>query len=191
MFVQPVVEDIIQELILIKLFEKYRPEVNLHGAIGKKGNSYIKKQLHGFNNASKHVPHIIITDLDDLPCSPSLIQNWIDFKPTKDFLFRIAVREAEAWLFADRKGFSKFIGAPLNKIPSDSETITHPKEFVIFLAKKSKKKMVKDIIPQGTAKVGPGYNMVMQDFIIRYWNIQEAINHSRSLAKAVKRIEIF
>ena len=48
-----------------------------------------------------------------------------------------------------------------------------------------------DIVPEGTATVGPGFNPRMEDFIYKHWNIEAAMKHSRSLEKAVLRIKGF
>jgi hypothetical protein len=50
-----------------------------------------------------------------------LTGNWIQNKsiPSK-LLFRVAVREAEAWLMADTDAFSAFSGVSKGKIPRDN-----------------------------------------------------------------------
>lgn len=192
MFIQPVVEDIIQEQILLTLFNKYRPETILYPAIGKRGNSYIRQKMSGFNDASRYTPYVILTDLDHIPCPPQLINDWINFPISQSLLFRIAVKEAEAWLLADRIGFARFIGVAASKIPLNSETIRHPKEFIVSLAKKSLKRSVRaDIIPEGISSVGPGYNPKMEEFIVNHWNVENAIHNSNSLRKAIERITEF
>lgn len=192
MFIQPVVEDIIQEQILLKIFKKYRPDLTLYSALGKKGNSYIRDKIRGFNEASKHLPFVVVTDLDRSPCPPALIDDWIDFSLSSSMMFRIAVVEAEAWLLADRNGFGKYLCIPTNKIPHNSEEISNPKEFIVSVARKSRNKTLRvDMVPEGTSVVGPGYNLRMVDFISRYWDVEEALTHSRSLKKAVTRIKEF
>jgi hypothetical protein len=190
MFIQPVVEDIVQEQILRVIFSKYCPELDLYPALGKRGNAYIKQKIKGFNAASLYTPYVILTDLDNISCPPQLLEEWIDFPSSKNFIFRIAVREAEAWLLADRIGFAKFIGVAASRIPLNTETILNPKEFVISLARRSSKRSVKvDIIPKGHSSVGPGYNPRMEEFILSHWNIENAIHSSLSLRKAIQRIQ--
>ncbi|RJQ42797.1 MAG: hypothetical protein C4538_13040 [Nitrospiraceae bacterium] len=192
MLIQPVVEDIVQEQILLRVFKKYRPDLTLYSALGKKGSSYIRDKIRGFNEASKHVPFVVMTDLDRRPCPPALIEDWIDFSLSSSMMFRIAVVEAEAWLLADRKGISKYLSIPAEKIPHNSEAIENPKEFIVSLARKSRNKTLRmDMVPEGISAVGPGYNLKMVDFTLRYWNIDEALSNSRSLKKAVTRIKEF
>lgn len=192
MQVQPVVEDLVQERIVFKLFSALRPELDLLNSLGGQGNSYIRLRMKGFNDVSHVLPHFIITDLDNTPCAAELISKWIDFQMSDRLLFRIAVREVEAWLLADRKNFAKFFGVPVNKIPLHVEQLSDPKEFVINLARKSRKKGIReDIIPEGTSKVGAGYNLRMEEFIHFHWNFNEALQSSKSLEKAVLRIKEF
>jgi hypothetical protein len=54
-------------------------------------------------------PHIAPTDLDRYPCPSALLDNWGATLLPANFLFRIAVREVEAWPMADNLHFITFI----------------------------------------------------------------------------------
>jgi hypothetical protein len=191
MWVQPVVEDLLQEVVLEKMVGIYRPDIKLYNAIGRKGNSYIKVKIKAFNEASNALPHIIFTDLDKLECSPSLIEDWITFPQSDGLLFRIAEREIEAWILADRNNISRYMGIPINRIPFDTGTILDPKEFIINLARKSRKKNIIEIVPNGTAIVGPGYNTTLHKFVATIWDMEAAAQHNLSLKKAIHRLKNF
>jgi hypothetical protein len=191
MWVQPVVEDLLQEIILEKIVSIYRPDINLYNAIGKKGNGYIKAKLRAFNDASDALPHIILTDLDMVKCAPALLNELITFPLSDKLMLRIAEKEADAWIMADRNAFADFAGIPVNKIPLNTQQIPDPKEFLINLARRSRRKIIKDIVPAGTSRVGPGYNPILQDFVINFWDPKVAITFNGSLNKAVKRIKLF
>jgi hypothetical protein len=191
MWVQPVVEDLLQEIILEKIVSIYRPDINLYNAIGKKGNGYIKAKLKAFNDASDALPHIILTDLDMVKCAPALLNELITFPLSDKLMLRIAEKEADAWIMADRNAFANFAGIPVNKIPLNTQQIPDPKEFLINLARRSRRKIIKDIVPAGTSRVGPGYNPILQDFVINFWDPKVAITFNGSLNKAVKRIKLF
>lgn len=92
---------------------------------------------------------------------------------------------------ADRKNFADYFGIPVNKIPPDTKFIPDPKRFVINLAQLSNKRKIKDIIPQGIGSQGPGYNTIMQEFVENLWNPKNALNHNRSLHKAIQKLTIF
>lgn len=191
MWVQPVVEDLLQEAVLTKMVEKYRPDLDLYPPIGKKGNTYIKTKLKAFNDASEAIPHIILTDLDDIDCAPTLVNEWINYQLSPKLLFRIAEKEVESWIMADRNRFASFMGIPVSKVPSDTQVIANPKLTLINFARKSKKKKIKDIIPVGSSKVGPGYNLILEEFVINYWNVDDAAMNNSSLLKAIERLKVF
>jgi len=187
-YVQAVVEDVLQEVVLQKLLSKYRSDISLTGVSGKKGNSYIRQGLRGFSEASEYLPHIVITDLDRNICAPQLKDDWINFNAHPNLLFRIAEKEIDAWILSDREAFSKFIGAPVSKTPTDTQTLADPKLHIINLARRSRKKLMKDIVPKGSGTQGPGYNPLLQDFVINYWDPTRASNNNRSLRKAIERL---
>jgi hypothetical protein len=191
MWAQPVVEDILQEAVLEKMFSLYRPDIQLYNAIGRRGNTYIKAKIKALNEASKALPHIVFTDLDLAECSPALLAEWLTFPVSNNLLFRIAEREIEAWILADRNNIAQYIGVPVNRIPFDTTTIPNPKQFTINLARKSRKKIMLDMVPQGTAKVGPGYNLILHKFVAESWNSDIAAQHNSSLKKAIERIKNF
>ncbi|GHU70308.1 hypothetical protein FACS189413_10490 [Bacteroidia bacterium] len=112
------------------------------GIAGKCGISYIKNNMRTFNETSKSLPHIVVTDLDRKPCAPQLIREWITFEVHNNMLFRIAERE----------NIAAFMSMPVNKIPVNTQEITDSKQFIINLARKSRKKIIKDFIPQRKSK---------------------------------------
>lgn len=77
----------------------------------------MKKNIHGFNNAAKGMPFLVLADLDDDECAPAKIQAWLSVPRHHNLIFRIAIHEVESWILADRVGFSKFIGMRRDLIP--------------------------------------------------------------------------
>lgn len=188
-YIQPVVEDQVQEYIVKKLFSEIRNDLILLPALGLSGHGYIKKKIHGFNMAANFTPYVILTDLDMAPCPSALKEKWLDFIPAPGLLFRIAVREAESWLLADRDNLASFFGVSVKNIPLNSEDILEPKAFMINLARHSSKRYIReDVVPNGTSSIGPGYNLRLTEFIVRKWDWNLACVHSRSLSNSVDRI---
>lgn len=187
-FVQAVVEDTLQEAILHKLLQIYRPDISIIGVSGKKGNSYIKSGIRAFNEASKHLPHIVLADLDRKPCAPALLAEWINFPTNPKLLFRIVQREVEAWILADRAEIARYIGIPENRIPYNTQELEDPKEHIINLARKSRKRIIRDIVPQGISSQGPGYNPLLQEFVFKKWCPERAAQNNTSLQKAINRL---
>ncbi|MGB9746181.1 MAG: DUF4276 family protein [Bacteroidales bacterium] len=189
MEVQLVVEDKLQDAVLKCILQKFQPQIVLRPTAGLRGIEYIKGKIDGYHRASKFCPYIVLVDLDKEECAPDLIRKWLKSPKINSFYLRIAVSEVEAWLMADRKGFSKFLSIPIDLIPTDTETILNPKESLISWARKSRKKKIKGLIPKGTSSIGPEYNRLLSEFIFNYWNINEACKHNDSLRRTVERIK--
>ena len=50
---------------------------------------------------------------------------------------------------------------------------------------------MKDIIPQGTAVQGPGYNILLHRFVIERWDAEGAANCNASLKRTIERLKTF
>ena len=173
------------------------------GAVyGKRGNNYLKKMMPAFNNAAKGMSYFVFTDLDDRPCATVLIEEWFNCAVvkypayrTKNLLFRIAVREVESWIMADREAFANFLGVSITKIPIQTDTISNPKEFVLSLARGSRKKSLRDdLVPRSgeNRKTGPDYNGRLAEFLHSgLWRANVAETHSLSLSQARKTLAQF
>lgn len=161
---------------------------NVHGY----GN--LKKGMTKFREASRFIPHIVLTDLDRSPCPPSLIDDWKATELPTNLLFRIAVREVEAWLLADRTGISEFLHIDVTKVPYYPEMEDDPKRSLINLARKCRKRRFSEEIvpsPQSSASIGPLYNYHFINFVNTRWDIREACQNAPSLDRALSRISSF
>ncbi|MFZ5807235.1 MAG: hypothetical protein ACOY3I_08530 [Verrucomicrobiota bacterium] len=152
----------------------------------------MKKKIEGFNQAAKGTPFLVLTDLDQNQCAPSLMQDWLSSPRHPNLIFRVAIREVEAWVMAHRSAFAHFLGLPCSRIPNAPDTIPDAKRCLIELAKTSKKTSIrKDIVPQLSSKTGPNYNGQLSAFIYQSWSSKEARKNSPSLDKAILALEKF
>ena len=103
-----VVEDELSEAVCYKILSESHKPFYIGTTYGKHGYGYIKEKIYGFNQASKGTPYFILVDLED-ECAPLQIENWLVVPKNNNLIFRIAVKEIESWLLADRKGFSSFL----------------------------------------------------------------------------------
>jgi hypothetical protein len=191
-YINLVIEDDAHLNLLTKIIQRTNFKLHIQNVFGRKGNDYILQKLKAFNHAAAFTPYLILTDLDNRHCPKTMRDEWIDFRSHPNFMFRIAVREAEAWLIADRKNLAGFFGISEAKIQRNPESILNPKEYLIELAKLSKKRDIKqDIIPIGSAKIGPNYNAALANFIFNHWNMDEAEKHSESLRRLLQRLREF
>ncbi len=160
----------------------------------RRGSGYLRKRIEGFNNAAKGTPFLVLTDLDQSECAPILIREWLLFPKQANLIFRIAVRAVESWLLAQRKALARFLGIPENQIPLQPDEIDHPKQFLIRLAAKSRKREIREAIvpaPKSTAFIGPDYNGKLIEFVEREWQAREAAIYSPSLDRAFAAITSF
>ena len=175
------------------MLEQTRRPYEVWSCLGSRGKDYIRDRISGFNGAARGMPYLVLADLDDIECAPLLVRAWLPGRPHPNLVFRIAVREVEAWVLAHRGAFARFLGIPRERIPEDVETIARPKEFLISLARKSRKtRLVEDIIPRGeTSRQGPDYNGRLGQFVRTDWDIHEAMHHSDSLRRAYQALLAF
>ena len=187
------VEDDLSGAVVEKLLSyagsNFNPRVhNVHGY----GN--LKKGMTKFREASRLIPHIVLTDLDRSPCPPALIDDWKAKQLPSNLLFRVAVREVEAWLLADRIGISEFLRIDVNKVPYCPEMEDDPKRYLINLARKCRSRRFSEEIipgPGSSAPIGPLYNYHFINFVNTRWDIREACQNAPSLKRTLLRITSF
>jgi len=184
------VEDDLSEAVLRKIL----PDRYVVGNRYMRGGfGYLKKNIHEFNIAAKGMPFLVLTDLDLAECAPTLIKKWLSDPIHHNLLFRVAVREVESWVLADRDRFAKFLGIRKTLVPVNVDAIDDPKKCLINLARESRRNLREDIVParRSTAKQGPDYNGRLTYFVREFWNPREAMHNSPSLARTIKAVENF
>ncbi len=189
-----VVEDVLSEGVLRKLLRHFDPKFSVVSCLGREGYGFIKKNLPAFNEAAAQACFVVMTDLDDNGCAPSLRKLWYNRPFNDNLLFRVAIIEVEAWLLANRRGFARYLGVPRERIPVDSQEIRHPKEFIIDLARSSRRREIMEaIVPRSSrrSRVGPDYNGCLLRFVDRHWNFEAARKNSDSLDRALKAFEAY
>ena len=106
------------------------------------GFRQLKRKVRNYQNmASFGYPVLLIADLDSAECPESLRSTWLEAKPNECFLFRVAVREIEAWLLADRLAIADFLKINRKKVPDAPERLTDPKATLLRLARGASRKI--------------------------------------------------
>jgi len=191
-------EDQLSEFVIRKLFSHLSLNfqiVCLNKNYSRTGFGYIKDSINKWNSADDSLLFFVLTDLDKYNCAPELIQGWIKNPIRSNLFFRVAVREVEAWLLADDDNFSKYTGLDfdfIEKETRDVEKITDPKEKLLSLVKRSKKReLITDIVREESSqlKQGPAYNTRLQEYLDHHWDINKARLKSDSLDRALKALE--
>jgi len=186
-----VYEDEVTHQVMLKIYEFFGC-FSEYRDIPCNGKGKIKKQITAYNDAAQYGYYFVITDLDDdYKCAPLLIKDWLPAQFSTQLLFRVAVHEIESWLLADRKNFASFFSISYDLIPIEPDKETDPKSIVISLAKRSRKKIIREaIVPiDDFVSIGPGYNVQFKNFIQKFWDINSARKNSPSLDRAIKLFE--
>lgn len=184
------VEGIIDEALVRCLIQHVG--ATLGPVYGKKGKSKLLKNMRGYNEAARRQPWLVLVDLDqDAGCAPPLCATWLP-QPAPKMCFRVAVREAEAWLLADRDRLARFLQVSASTIPSDPESINDPKQTMVNLARRSRKRSIKkDMVPrlESGRQVGPAYSSRLIEFIEdkrKGWRPDVAAASCSSLARCLR-----
>ncbi len=159
---------------------------------GKQGVSYLRQKVAGFNvRASYGNPMLMLVDFMDtgLDCPPAVLPAWLPNRSSK-LLLRVVVNEIESWLLADHLGIGSLLGISGAVVPDDPERLADPKQTLVNLARRSRRKAAQALVPQQgiSAVVGPGYVSEMQAFVAQRWNIEAARRRAASLDRCLLRL---
>ncbi len=188
------VEDSLSDAVCRKLLHGSGRAFAIGATFSRGGYGYLRKTIEGFNRAARGTPFLVLTDLDRGECAPSLQREWLIGEMHPNLIFRVAVREVESWLLAHREAFADYIGIPRKLIPQAVDDVRNPKEFLLSLAAKSRRRELrKDLLPRedSTSKQGPNYNGRLIEFVQHNWDPLEAGKFSSSLHRALARITSF
>lgn len=186
-----VFEDVLSEAVLKQMLIQSQRPFLVGVCFNETGYGQIKKKISGFNNAAKGMPYLVLTDLDNEDCPLVILSEWLTQPKHPNLLFRIAVKEVEAWLLAHREAFAKFLGISVDLIPGDADRIPDPKLLLINLARRSRKRKLQEAIvppPNSTAKIGKDYNRPLIEFVNESWQVASAQTHSPSLERAMNAL---
>lgn len=187
-----VVEDVLSEAVMQRLLAKAGYMGNPPSFRIARGNNAIRINLDKYKGASRVIPHIVLTDLDRYPCPTALLADWRVGVLPPTMLLRIAVREVEAWLLADRKGIADFLHVAIDKVPLSPETMDDAKQALFNVIRKSRKRrLVEEMVPQPGAHIGPLYNDRLREFALNCWQIETAAAIAPSLDRSILRITSF
>jgi hypothetical protein len=187
-------EDELSEAVLRRLLRFVGRGYEIGVAYRRGGYGYLRRTVRGWNRAARGIPFIVLTDLDQHACPTALIDGWLNEPKHCNLLFRVAVREVEAWLLADPGCLARYLVVRESWVPNDPERLLDPKGALIDLARESRSATVRDrIVPKrgGSAKQGPDYNGCLVQFVASHWEIKSAAAQSPSLARTVKRLAAF
>lgn len=171
---------------------------NVREARGLSGFGQLRVRLPAFNHAAaRGEPVFVLTDLDvHAQCPGDVLPTWLPkgTRRSRNLVFRVAVKEVEAWLLADKANFADFLAVDSAHLPGRIESIADPKLEIVRLARLSASAdIVNDLVPRAgsTAEVGRLFERSLLGFARQQWDIDEAARHSRSLRRALRAVGRF
>lgn len=190
-FALAVVEGHMEALIAQRLAAHYG--FSFHSIVDKRGGGKFWEDIARFDEAARNIgPVLGLVDLETANCAPELIVANLGRMPHPNFALRIAVRMTESWLLADRAGIANYLGVNVRQVPVDPEADADPKLRLVNLARKSRRREVRErIVPsddQVGGKVGREFLPAMQAFIREHWDIEAAAAVAPSLRRAMAAV---
>lgn len=188
------VEDSLSDAVSTKILQYFGIQIHVRIPNTYQGNTYLRRRAIELNRSAKGPPYVFMfTDLDSPgSCAPELIQSWVKAPLNPGFFLRVAVMEIESWIMADRGALAAFLSIPVSRIPGAPDDVPQPKEFLVSLARGSKKKSLREqLVPPKravTARVGPEYNSSLGQFVRDDWSLERAAEVSPSLKRTLNRI---
>lgn len=186
-------EDKVHEAVVNRILDTFGDKFVLTRTYSRGGKSGIRKNILRYNEAAVNtrLPYLVVVDLDN-GCPVEELKNWLEGKrKSKRLLLRFAAMEAESWLIADDANLAKFLGvSPSTVARLNPDTLMDPKGVIIELARKSRKRTMKGLIPPigSICGQGPEYNVILEDFIMNHWDVGNAMHRSDSLSGAISAL---
>lgn len=158
---------------------------------GRQGKGFLKKNIQGYNDAARFMPWVVLVDLDACDCPPALINAWLP-DPQPLIRIRIAVREVESWLMADRERLARYLSIGRTRIPSQPEAESNPKQAMVNLARRSRRRDIReDMVPREGSGIseGPAYTSRLIEFAENQWRPDVAARSSDSLRGCIESLQ--
>lgn len=153
------------------------------------GKTKLDPLIPKYNLAAVQHPWVVFRDFDS-QC-PALLREMLARKIRSwhpQFILRIAHSMSEAWLLADREGFSEYFGVPANRIPGNPEDLANAKQALLGLVARSRSRSIRRDVVAADGLAGPLYVSRINDFASTAWGVAKAEEVSDSLRRAVLRI---
>jgi hypothetical protein len=186
------VEGSIDEAALRKIVRTVGSD--LGDVYGRNGKQFILKRIAGYNHSARYRHWVVLVDLDDdYPCAPEALADWLP-APAQLMEMRIAVREVESWLLADRDRISAFLDVAEGIVPGNPDELTDPKLELVNLARRSRSRAIRDDMvpdPRAGQSEGPAYASRIIHFIADTnagWRPIVAAQFSASLSRCIQGV---
>lgn len=162
---------------------------------GKRGVHFVTARIDGY--AARRRFHgramLVLVDLMDLrlECGANLSARLVSGDTPAGFMVRGVMREIESWLLADRAAIAQFLAVAPSLIPSNPESIVDPKLEVVNLARRSRRRTIRESLvpdPGMSGVIGPGYTSDLVQFVHHNWRPELARKNADSLDRCLRRL---
>jgi len=146
--------------------------------------------LNRYAECARNVRTVLCIADTDHQCALELRQKWLPEDAPDNFLFRLAVSEAESWILADRQAMADFFEVPLRNIPNDPEELNDAKHEVLRIAARSRRPGIRAemLAPGSVLRQGTGYNIHLAHFVAEAWGVERAAASAQSLGRAIAHL---
>lgn len=184
-------EDALSEAIGERLVKDAGSDLAVTQLLRRGGFGYLKSRVRNFCELARRTRVLLLTDLDSEECPARLIEDWFrrDAIP-EQLLIRVAVRQVESWLLADRDGIARLLKVSVRQLPPDPDALPNAKRSLLELAQRAPRAVRENLVAESgaTAAQGLGYNAVLSNFVRTGWDPSRAVHRSNSLARARMRL---
>jgi hypothetical protein len=121
-------EDELSEMVGHKLVEGAGHGLTVTLRLRRGGFGYLRSSMRKFCELARQMPVLLLTDLDAAPCPAALIADWSSKNAIPDqLIFRVAIRQVESWLLADRESIANFLKIGVRRVPVDPDQLPDAK----------------------------------------------------------------
>ena len=150
-----------------------------------RGKTKLDSKLANYSRAARDRPWVVFRDSDN-QCPVSLRKRLLAGIPDNPlFALRIVHTMTEAWLMADRLGFSRYFAVSFDTVPVDPEATPHAKQTLLRLCQRSRSRDIREEVVHGQAHPGPLFVEHLTEFASRYWDVSAAAQSCPSLQRAI------
>ena len=160
------------------------------------GHGNLDPHVNRWCERSNRRPMLVLRDLDPTlgaDCSPGLVDRLAGPGPrSTTTLVRIAERELESWLLADREAVALYFHVRAASVPTIPDAEPDPKRALIDLCRSSAARSIRSGMvpkPDSGRAVGPEFTGLVIGFGSTVWNVERARTVSPSLDRAMTALE--
>lgn len=183
-------EDVVHEAILRKII----PTLEDDSWIITGGKVKLDMRVTEWTKAAPYQKIIVLRDLDnDEYCAPEFLRTRRLVGVHENFVFRLSVREAEAWILADKQSFCNHFRCSYQRLDRlNVDQIDDPKKLLLKTIHNgrltgNRKRLIVDK-KDGEFIQLHGYNTEIINYIETSWNLNAAIRNSESLKRSTTAI---